>query len=166
MFQHYQSYTQDIEYVQGTDAQRMVDYKVYALDGFFLEGIEAPLQVAWIQEENLRTGRHIAFWAITSLEELTATDMRELAHWRWDIENNGFKTLNALVHTKHIYAHHPHAQQAVTLILFIAGNVLQLFLAQIRQKHIQACFGKLKLTRRFLQQQICDSLMLLPAPDT
>ena len=166
MFQHYEDYSQDIQYVQGTDAQRMVDYQVYALDGFFLEGVDAPLKVAWIQEENLRTGAHTEFWAITSCQQLTATDMRELAHWRWDVENKGFKTLNALVHTKHIYAHHPHAQQAITLILAIAGNLLQLFLTQITPKLIEACFGKLKCTQRFLQQQLCDSLMLLPAPDT
>ncbi len=90
----------------------MVSYQVYALEGFFLEGVDAPIKVAWVHEENLRTGEQIDFWALTSLQELTACEMRELAHWRWDIENNGFKSLNNLVNTKHLYAHDPHAAQA------------------------------------------------------
>lgn len=166
LFRNYEAYAQDIEYVEGTDADRMVAYQVYALSGFFLEGVDAPLKVAWVQEEDLRTGERTEFWTITSLQALTAAEMRQLAHWRWDIENNGFKMLNALVHTKHLYAHDPHAQEAMTLILFIAGNVLQLFLAQSSREQLQALFGKVKLTRRFLQQQIRDSLVALSIPDT
>ena len=103
---------------------------------------------------------------LTSLEELTAEQMRELAHWRWDIENNGFKSLNTLVHTKHLYAHDLHAAEAMTLILFIAGNLLHLFLAQLTREEIETLFGKLKITRRFLQEQLRVSVGELPAPDT
>ena len=166
LFRNYRTYAQDIEYVQGTDADRMVSYQVYALEGFFLEGVEAPIKVAWVQEENLRTGQQTEFWVLTSLEELTAEEIRELAHWRWDIENNGFKSLNSLVHTKHLYAHDLHAAESMTLILFIAGNVLQLFLTQIRREDIEALFGKVKATRRFLQQQLRASVETLPLPET
>jgi len=118
------------------------------------------------REEDLRTGQNLEFWVLTSLQELTAGPMRELAHWRWDIENNGFKMLNALVHTKHLYAHSPHAAQAVLLILFIAGNLLHLFLAHLSPQEIEARFGKVKDTRRFLQGELRDSLADLPLPDT
>jgi hypothetical protein len=165
LFRHADMYAQDIERIEGTDAQRMCSYQVYALEGFFLEGVEAPLKVAWVQEEHLRTGERVEFWVLTSLEELTAAEMRELAHWRWDIENNGFKALNTLVHTKHLYAHDLHAAEAMTLILFIAGNVLHLFLAQLTQEALEALFGKMKVTRRFLQQQLRVSVEALPAPD-
>ena len=166
LFRNYRTYAQDIERIEGTDAARMVSYQVYALEGFFLEGVDAPIKVAWVQEENLRTGERLEFWVLTSLEDLTAEEMRELAHWRWDIENNGFKSLNALVHTKHLYAHDLHAAEAMTLILFIAGTVLQLFLAQVSREELEALFGKLKVTRRFLQQQLRASVEALPAPDT
>ena len=166
LFRNYRTYAQDIERIEGTDADRMCSYQVYALEGFFLEGVEAPIKVAWVQEESLRTGQRTEFWVLTSLEELTAEEMRELAHWRWDIENNGFKSLNNLVHTKHLYAHDLHAAEAMTLILFLAGNVLQLFLAQISREDIEACFGKVKATRRFLQQQLRASVETLPLPET
>lgn len=103
------------------------------------------------------------------MEALTAAvsyKMRELAHWRWDIENNGFKALNSLGKTKHLYAHDPNAAEAVTLILFRNGNVLQLFLAQLSPEPLTALFGKVKLTRRFLQQSLRDSLVAMLVPDT
>jgi len=166
IFRNYRTYAQDIERIEGADAERMVSYQVYALEGFFLEGVDASIKEAWVQEEDLRTGEQRVFWVLTSLVELTATEMRELAHWRWDIENNGFKSLNNLVHTKHLYAHDLHAAEAMTLILFIAGNLLQLFLAQLTRVEIEALFGKMKVTRRFLQQQLRVSTEALPAPDT
>ncbi len=61
-------------------------HKVYALDGFYQEGISHPLKVAWVIEDDITTGEQIEFWAITSMVTLTAYEMRELAHWRWDIE--------------------------------------------------------------------------------
>jgi len=166
LFRNYRTYAQDIEYVEGTDAERRVSYQAYALEGFFLEGGDAPIKVASVQEEDLRTGEHREFWVLSSLEALTAEEMRELAHWRWDIENKGVKSLNSLVHTKHLYAHDLHAAEAMTLILFIAGTVLQLFLGQSSREDIEALFGKVKLTRKFLQHQLRASVEALPAPDT
>ena len=119
-----------------------------------------------VQEEDLRSGKQVEFWVLTSLEELTAGQMRELAHWRWDIENNGFKSFNSLVHTKHIYSHDLHAAEAMALILLIAGTVLQLFLSQVGREELEAFFGKVKLTRVFLQRQLRASVEALPAPDT
>ena len=166
LFRNYGAYAHDIEYVQGTDAKRMVSYRVYALGGFFLEGVKASIKVAWVQEEDLRSGKQVEFWVLTSLEELTARQMRELAHWRWDIENNGFKSFNCLVHTKHIYSHDLHAAEAMALILLIAGTVLQLFLSHVGREELEAFFGKVKLTRVFLQRQLRASVEALPAPDT
>jgi len=166
LFRHYKEYSFDIEHIEGTDIQRMRTYEVYALEGFFLEGVDTPFKVAWVQEEDIRTGEKFEFWVLTSFQSLTAGQIRELAHWRWDIENNGFKMLNCLVHTKHLYAHPLNAAQAVTLILFIAGIVLQLFLKSLSSQEIEDSFGKVKDTRRFLQAELRDSIANLPIPDT
>jgi hypothetical protein len=164
IFRQYRHFADDIEHIQGVDANRMRSYEVFALDGFSLSGVDTPFKVAWVLEEDLRTGEKIQFWVLTTRKTLSAGDMRELAHWRWDIENNGFKSFNDLVHTKHLYAHDAHAAQAVLLILLLAGNLLQLFLRQISQEEIQQRFGKVKPTRRFLQEELRDSLSELPAP--
>ena len=71
-----------------------------------------------------------------------------------------------MVHTKHIYSHDLHAAEAMALILLIAGTVLELFLSQVGQGGVEAFFGKVKLTRVFLQRQLRASVEALPAPDT
>lgn len=155
-----------VEHRKGTDVQRMRTYEIWACEGFTLNGVAASWKVAWVRETEITTGTPHECWVLTTREALTADEMRELAHWRWDIENNGFTQLNALVHTKHRYARPPHAQEAMALILCVAGNLLQLFLNQVPPQTITTLFGTVKNTRRFLQQVLRASVMLLPAPDT
>jgi len=59
---------------------------------------------------------------------LIPEELRELAHLRWDVENNGFKAANQTVVTKRIYSHNPHAQAVVLLILLTVCNLLPLVL--------------------------------------
>ena len=67
---------------------------------------------------------------MTSAGYLIPEGLRELAHLRWDVENNGFKAANQTVVTKRIYSHNPHAQAAVLLILLTVCNLLLLFYSQ------------------------------------
>ena len=94
------------------------------------EGIDAPLTVAKVEELLIRTGEVLTFWVVTTAASLLPAELRELAHLRWDVENNGFKAANQTVVTKRIYSHNPDAQVAVLLILFIVCNVLFLFYSQ------------------------------------
>ncbi len=116
---------------QGTDAVRMCHYQVTMADGFFLKGVDTDLTVAWVIETHLRTGELTEFWVITSAKTLLPQEVRELAHWRWDVENHGFKSLNQTVVTKRIYSHDPTASEAILLILFVVFNLLSLFLLRV-----------------------------------
>ena len=69
----------------------------------------------------------LTFWVVTSASYLIPEELRELAHLRWDVENNGFKAANQTVVTKRIYSHNPHVQAAVLLILLTVCNLLLLF---------------------------------------
>jgi hypothetical protein len=129
IFQSADMFTDGITTASGVDTPRMCAYQVMATDGFTLEGVEANLTVAWVRETNIRTGEQTEFWVITSISGLTPEELRELAHWRWDVENNGFKHLNQTVVTKRIYSHNPVAQAACLLILFAVCNLLQIFIS-------------------------------------
>lgn len=129
---------------EGTDACRI--YQVTMADGFFLEGVDADLTVAWVRETHIRTGQCLEFWVITSAKRLLPLEVRELAHWRWDVENNGFKSLNQTVVTKRIYSHDPTASCAILLILFIVFNLLGLFLLRAGE---QLTYPGMKPTRLF-----------------
>lgn len=140
-----------VAHAKGVDAERMRDYKVMMTSGFQMKGIDAPLSVAWVQEESLRTAEQEEFFVVASSEYLTkplsAEEMRELGHLRWDIENNGFKELNQKVHTKHIYSHNDTAQEAVLLTLFVVFNLLGLYLSFYSAKLTP--FPGMKQTRQF-----------------
>jgi len=66
---------------------------------FFHAGIDTPLTVAKVEEGVIRTGEVLTFWVVTSASYLIPEELRELAHLRWDVENNGFKTANQTVVT-------------------------------------------------------------------
>lgn len=151
LFSNAELLSDGIAQVSGVDAQRMCEYQVIMTDGFQMRDIDTELSVAQVDEVDLRTGEQNQFFAVASSKylkrPLNAEEMRELAHWRWDIENNGFKELNQTVHTKHIYSQDNTAQQAVLLILFIVFNLLGLYLL----KYIDDLtnFDGIKKTRKF-----------------
>lgn len=150
---------------EGTDLERMRTYKASAVDGLFQDGIEAPFTVCYVHEQDIKTGTEYDFFVLTTLQGLSPDEIRKLGHERWQVENNGFKTLNHLVHTKHLYAHEPNAQEAMILILMMAANLLQLFDLRISDQALISALGKVKRTKRLMQQLIRQSL-LIPAPDT
>lgn len=155
-----------VQIVSGTDYKRLRTYEVRVIGGLFHQGVDTPFQVAYVQEKEIKTDKTYAFWVLTTRTGLTPNQVRELAHGRWDEENNGFKAMNHLVHTKHLYAHAPEAQQAVLFILMMAANLFQLFDASIPDETLRRILGKVKRTKRLIQQLLRQSIMGLPVPDT
>lgn len=137
----------DIPTIKGVDSERMCSYEIMMSSGFELEGVEASLSVAWVREEDLRTGERGEFWVVTSFNDLVEEESREVGHWRWDVENNGFKALNQTVHTKRLYSHNKIASEAILQILFIVFNLLQLFLLKHKAKLVD--YPGMKQTQQF-----------------
>jgi hypothetical protein len=138
LFAHADKFGEDIVQWEGTDIERLRSYHGMMASGFTLDGVDASLSVVWIQEEDIRTGEPYEFWVVASSEYLCqplyGEEMRELAHWRWDTENDGFKALNQHVHTKHIYSHDSHASEAILLILFLIFNLLGIYLHHYQEQ--------------------------------
>ncbi len=132
LFAHADKFGEDIVQWEGIDIERLRSYRGMMASGFTLDGVDAPLSVAWVREEDIRTGESYEFWVVASSkylrQPLYGEEMRELAHWRWDTENDGFKALNQHVHTKRIYSHDSHASEAILLILFLIFNLLGIYL--------------------------------------
>jgi hypothetical protein len=162
LFKNYDKFKGDIEYKEGFDKERMCSYKVWACEGLTFEGVEKTFKVAYVEEEypKRKEDKEERFSVATTMEELSALDMRELGHERWGVEiTDGFKELNEQCNTKHIFSHDPHAQIVVLLILFIAYNLFQLFNSTIDyEKDIRPVFGGVKLTKRFFSDIIYESI--------
>ena len=129
-----QEHAEGIERVCGLDTKRMVSYEITAAAGFQWQGL--TLKVAHVRERFLKPKKGhpevTEFWVITTDQELSAEDMRELAHLRWNIENRTFRRLNHLVESKRRITANPHVREALLGLWFIGLNLFGLFLAWIR----------------------------------
>ena len=156
LFQHADSFPEGIIRIDGVDVDRLRTYVVLCGDGFQMPDVDVPLQVAWVREEELNSGKRHEFWVVASSEylcrPLNGEEMRELAHWRWDEENNGFKAANQRVNTKRLYCHDRHAKTAILLLLFLVFNLLSVYLWQC-QSGLNRYPG-MKRTRVFFEQLV------------
>ena len=139
------------------DSDRMCRYEIKTAKGIKADTIDCPLQVAIVKELYTKTGNEELFYIITNDLELTTKQMREGAHIRWRIENNGFKLLNKLFRTKRKISNDENFINNLLWIIFIAYNCLMLFLDSI---DIDNIFKNVKITNQFLIDQIYQSLIL------
>jgi hypothetical protein len=116
-----------IEYKKGFDTKRMCEYEIWASDGFTFNFVDKPMKVANIKEKYVKKEQEVSFWVLCTALSLNSEQLRELAHIRWEIENNGFKQLNNQTHCDHVYTHFSHSFEALMLMLFIGWNLFALF---------------------------------------
>ncbi|MGH9556727.1 MAG: hypothetical protein ACRD2Y_12990 [Terriglobales bacterium] len=141
-----------VEVARGVDVERMVEYVVCAQSGIRWDGLAWPLVVAWVRETPLkgkRAGQTEECWVLSSDESLRAEELRELAHLRWAIENQGFKTLNASVGSKRAYLKDDHAREALLLIESLGLALVGAFEVWLTQQKGWRGWG-VKKTRRWL----------------
>jgi len=154
--------TKGIECVEGLDSERGVRYKVVAAGGFQWDDLPYQFKVARVEEEKLKPkpGQEKCelFWVITTDQSLSALEMRELAHMRWQIENNVFKRLNELVGSKRGWIRNGQLK-AVLLVLWLVGLLLFGYylvcggLAKLRQM-----YGKVRQTWKFAARVLLSSM--------
>lgn len=105
--------------VRGVDAEHNREYVVCAQCGIRWEGLDEPLNVAWVRETPLkgpRAGQTEEFWVLTTDATLRAAELREVAHARWAIENLGFKATNAQVGSKLGYIRNARVKETLLLL--------------------------------------------------
>lgn len=150
-----------VEVASGVDAARSVSYTVCAQGGMRWEGLVFALKLAWVRETHLK-GKYkdqtFEFWVITTHESLTATEMREVAHGRWAIENNGFKCTDAAVGSKKAYLKDAAAKEALLLIWGIGLALAAAFRLWLETQAAWRDWG-VKKTARLLSQCILWSAM-------
>lgn len=142
-----------VEHAQGTDAARGVTYEVSAVRGLKHDTYAGTVKVALVTETRLkpRSGKHAnrpnvsVFWVITTDEDLTAEEMRELGHLRWTIENLGFRSLNAHLGSKRTWTRGKCKKETfpvLLLLMFLAFNLASEFEAGVDAEDIRKEFGQ------------------------
>ncbi len=145
---------------KGYDPKRDVDYEVMWAEGFEWQGHR--LSVAWVQEWalNPKTGvvERTEFYVLTTATGLVGEDLRELAHWRWEIENNIFKRLNHLIGSKRTWSHKPKVMETLLRIWMIGLTLLGAYLFEHGWKQFKETWQTMKSTWRAVTRLMLRSL--------
>jgi len=151
-----------LERLDGLDPNRGVKYRITAARGFEWNGVPYELKVARVEEEKLNPKpgeeKHEVFWVITTAVEMSASDMRELAHTRWVIENNVFKRLNELVGSKRGWIRNERVKEALLLLWFVGLLLLGCYLALRGFAMLKKAYGAVKTTWKFVTRVFLCSL--------
>jgi hypothetical protein len=157
----------DIEIATGVDTKRNLKYEVRAIKEFRWKGLEYPLKIAWVKEEkinpNPKENPIEEFYVVTTRQDLTPTELREIAHSRWEIENNVFKQLNSLIKSKYVHTHDTSTFIRLLLLWLIGFSLLKIFLLDFEKLNWNIYAGKVRITWKFLLQHLQWSLFL-PLP--
>lgn len=133
---------------KGHDPKRFRDYEVMWAEGFEWQGL--ILTVAWVQEWELdsKTGlvERTEFYVLTTATGLTGEDLRELAHLRWEIENNIFKRLNHLVGSKRVWSQKPKVMEMFLRAWMIGLTLLGAYLFEQGWNQFQQTWEAMKKT--------------------
>lgn len=159
LFDHHQRLP-GVEVQQGGDSARGCQYQVWACGDCHHRGVQAPLWVARVREVYPKAPpdkQHRLFYVVTTRPGLSAMELRELGHWRWHVENQGFRRLNALCHTKRVFTHNDHSFLAALLIFLVAFNLLHLFAAQIEPSWLQHELGQVRVTLSLICSVLLES---------
>jgi len=135
-----------IEKVSGFDINRLCDYAIEAAGDIRIPGLKHNLKVAHVKEYYPKLNRHEDFFVITTKQDLTALETRELAHRRWGIENNVFRQLNQLITSKRVYTHNQRVLTSLLLLWYVGLGLLNAFLFQCSTTSFPQIFGKARET--------------------
>lgn len=155
IFNRWEEFKDSVSYEKGVDEERLVAYEIWSGSDFKLAGVAVPFKVARVKERKLKTGKEVTFWVLTTRVSLSNVQMRELAHRRWNIENNGFKQLNDEVNSKHIWTHDEEVWWRLFWIQMMAANLMGLFEGWLEKKGVKVA----RLTREYLSWLLLCSLI-------
>ena len=147
-----------LERAQGIDVVRGIEYEIISAAGFRWGNLPYPLKVAWVRERLLKpkSGHptETTFWVLTTDETLKAEDMREVAHQRWQIENNVFRRLSALVDSKRRLTADAHVREALLGLWFLGFNLFGVFMAWTRIEFRHPLYRTAKVTWKWLTRSL------------
>jgi len=154
-----------IERAEGYDEKRAIEYKVMWTEGMDWQGLK--LTVAWIREHHLKPQKgqpeNTEFWVLTTATGLTGEDLRELAHRRWEIENNVFKRLNFLVKSKKHWSREAKVMELFLRMWMIGLTLLGAYLIEWGWQRFRECWGAVLQTWNEVAKRMGISLIRLYA---
>jgi hypothetical protein len=94
---------------------------------FQMDNVDRPLRFVKFAIKRLN-GRYNQILIVTSCMDMPLKSLFKMIRGRWDIENSIFNNLKKECGLEHCFVHGGHAVEAVLYLIFIAANIMQLFL--------------------------------------
>jgi hypothetical protein len=135
-----------IERGSGFDYNRLCSYEVEAVGSIRMSGLRYRVKITHVKEYYPKPDRHEEFFVITTKQDLSASECRELAHRRWIIENNVFRQLNQIITSKRVYTHSQEVLESLLLLWYMGLNLLNAFLFQYLLAEFRQTFGMARQT--------------------
>lgn len=103
---------------------------------FNMDNVNQPLRFVKFAMKHI-DGRHSQILIVTTCMKMGLDTLFKMIRARWDIENKVFNNLKTKCGLEHCYVHGGNAVEAVIYLIFISGNILQLFLQRRLKKHYE-----------------------------
>ncbi len=146
----------NVELVEAGDLKRKIDYRIWLVKKVPWEEVKRTLSVAKVQlthRAGKKKGMEETFWIISTDEELTAVELRELVLWRWGIENNLFRELNQRVGSKTKYIKNG-ATKHTLMWLWMLGWVIFQWIRIEFDETIQKLSANIRITKRWITEML------------
>jgi hypothetical protein len=111
--------------VRGKDKE-FIRVNVYE-STFMMDKVDRSLRFIKFEMKRLN-GRYSQILIVTSCMNMPLDTLFEMIRGRWDIENSIFNNLKMECGLEHCFVHGGRAVEAVLCMIFIAANIMQLFL--------------------------------------
>jgi hypothetical protein len=144
----------------GLDRLRGIEYEVTWAEKVIWNKLEYT--AVCVKETYLKPSKnkptHTEFWIITTAKDFTGEDFREIAHRRWNIENQAFKRLNALVKSKIHKSHSKQVAEALLRLWFLGMTLLSAFLFERGLAWVKKTYKTIKITWIWITRQLLISI--------
>ena len=101
---------------------------------FTMDNVEQPLRFVKFAMKH-KNKQRTQIMIVTSCMDMTLKTLFKIIRARWDIENSIFNNLKRECGLEHCFVHGGNAVEAVLYLIFIASNIMQLFLVRRLRNH-------------------------------
>ena len=99
-----------------------------------MDNVEGPLRFIKFALRHKNTKR-TQIMIVTTCMDMALKTLFKIIRARWDIENSIFNNLKTECGLEHCFVHGGKAVEAVLYLIFIASNIMQLFLVRRLKQH-------------------------------
>ncbi len=111
-----------------TDEKGFENVKVYEKT-FKMDNVDQALRfIEYVMKHHDKTRSQIM--VVTTNMEMSLKTLFKMIRARWDVENCTFNNLKTECGLEHCYVHGGEAVEAIIYLIFIANNIMQLFLTR------------------------------------